>query len=404
MSQDVRNSLQNFTQSTTGFTTSLSYPLKRSFNRVGLTYSLDTSTTKVYSSFSEAFFQQLNFRSISGPDALKGVVTSKLLPSFTHNTVDNPMTPHNGKSFYAGGEIAGIGGNVAFLRPIVEWKQFIPMKGFRPVRSNEGRNTLGYRIQAQFVTGYGGHVAPPWDRYFIGGENDLRGFDIRGISPIAFFVERVDFPLRNPDGTLVPRNPGASVACTETALANCVTVPIPVQRLIYPGGDTSVTANVEYRIPLVGPVTLAPFVDFGFDGIARPSQLQLNQGQLDLLNQSQFGCPALDSSFTCVGGIPQSFGKDLHIVGASNWQPRMSTGLELQVIMPVVNAPFRVYYAFNPLRLNTSTDTPFSITRNMFPAGGAGGYSYQQALGLYGAGYKLKEPSTTFRVTVSTTF
>ncbi len=408
LSQDVLNSLQNFTQSTTGFTTSISYPLRRSFKRVGLVYSLDTSTTKVYSTFSQEFFQELNFRSISGPDALKGVVTSKLLPSFTFNTVDSPMTPHSGKSFYLGGEIAGAGGSVSFVEPIVEWKQYIPMKGFKPVRPNEGRNTLAYRIQAEFLSGYGGHVAPPWERLFVGGENDLRGFDVRGISPIAYFVDRVDFPLRNPDGTLVPRNPGASVACAQlsngTVTANCVTVPLPAYRLIYPGGDTSVIGNVEYRIPLVGPVTLVPFMDLGFDAILRPSQLQLNQGQLDLLNQSQFGCPALDSSFTCTGSFSQSFGKNLHVVSASNWAPRMSTGLELDVIMPVVNAPFRVYYAYNPLRLNSSATTPSSITRDMFPAGGAGDFSYQQAVSLYGSDYNLKEPKKTFRVTVSTTF
>jgi outer membrane protein insertion porin family len=404
VSQDILQSLQNFTQSSTGFTTSLSYPLKRSFKRVGLTYALDTSTTKVYSQFSQAFFQELNFRNISGPDALKGVVTSKLLPSFTHNTVDHPMTPHSGKSFYLGGEIAGIGGNVSFFRPIIEWKHFIPMRGLKPARPGEARNTLGYRIQATFLSGYGGRVAPPWERSFVGGENDLRGFDIRGVSPIAFFVERVDFPLRNPDGTLVPRNPGASVACTETNLANCITVPLPVHRLIFPGGDTSVIANVEYRIPLVGPVTLAPFLDFGFNGIARASQLQINQAQLELLNSTQFGCPRLDNSFSCVGGISQPFGRELQIVSSSNWKPRMSTGLELQVIMPIVNAPFRVYYAFNPLRLNSFSGTPFSVTRDMFPAGGAGDYSFRQALSLYGSDYRFKEPNKTFRITVSTTF
>ena len=31
---------------------------------------------------------------------------------------------------------------------------------------------------------------------------------------------------------------------------------------------------------------------------------------------------------------------------------RMSTGLELQVLLPVVNAPFRVYWAYNPLRVH----------------------------------------------------
>ena len=32
-------------------------------------------------------------------------------------------------------------------------------------------------------------------------------------------------------------------------------------------------------------------------------------------------------------------------------KPRASTGLELQVLLPVVNAPFRVYFAYNPLRV-----------------------------------------------------
>ena len=36
--------LQNYTQSSTGFTASLSYPLHRSLKRVGLTYSFDNSS------------------------------------------------------------------------------------------------------------------------------------------------------------------------------------------------------------------------------------------------------------------------------------------------------------------------------------------------------------------------
>ena len=36
--------LQNFTQTSTGFTTSFSYPIKRSFKRVGITYSFDDSS------------------------------------------------------------------------------------------------------------------------------------------------------------------------------------------------------------------------------------------------------------------------------------------------------------------------------------------------------------------------
>jgi outer membrane protein insertion porin family len=70
----------------------------------------------------------------------------------------------------------------------------------------------------------------------------------------------------------------------------------------------------------------------------------------------------------------------------------------------VINAPFRIYYAYNPLRLDTTTSTPTPITRGMFPVGAAGDYTFQQALGLYGPSYLLREPRKTFRFTVATTF
>jgi outer membrane protein insertion porin family len=40
----------------------------------------------------------------------------------------------------------------------------------------------------------------------------------------------------------------------------------------------------------------------------------------------------------------------------------------------------------------------------MFPAGGAGDYSYAEAEQLYNGLYVLREPSKTFRLTVATTF
>ena len=77
------------------------------------------------------------------------------------------------------------------------------------------------------------------------------------------------------------------------------------------------------------------------------------------------------------------------------------------MILPIVNAPFRIYYAYNPLLLNTNTEAITglnSISRNMFPAGGAGDYSFALAKQLYQTNYALREPRKTFRFTVSTTF
>jgi outer membrane protein insertion porin family len=72
--------------------------------------------------------------------------------------------------------------------------------------------------------------------------------------------------------------------------------------------------------------------------------------------------------------------------------------------VPIINAPFRIYYAYNPLRLHENFFAQDLITRSMFPAGGAGDFSYAQAQQAYGSQYQLIEPAKTFRLAVSTTF
>jgi outer membrane protein insertion porin family len=388
--QNFLQSLQNYSQTTTGFTLGLSYPLHRSFKRVGLTYSLDNTTITTFTQASQQLFQDLAFRGISGPNALQGMITSKLVPSFSENTIDNPTHPHKGHSFYVASDISGLGGNVKMIRPIVEYKRWYPV--------NKGRNSIGYRIQGSFITGYGGVVAPPFQRFYLGGDTDLRGFDIRAVSPIAFLTTNVNIGLTNPDGTPVPVDP-------NNARRGNVTIPLPVQTLVYPGGDTSIVTNLEYRIPIAGPVTFAPFVDTGWNMAVRQSELRLAQQQLDTLNSTPFGCAGIDPlTFTCSGAKTFSFNKDVVPISATNYLTRMSTGLELQVILPIVNAPFRIYYAYNPLRLDTLASPKSYITRDLFPPGAAGDYTFQQAQALYGSQYQLREPRKTFRFTVATTF
>jgi len=414
----VLQSLQNFSQSTTGFTVSASYPLHRSFKRIGLTYSLDRSSLTVFSNYSRLYFEELNFSSVSGPNALNGIFTSKVIPSFSFNTIDNPQHPHSGHSFFASASIAGLGGSVNLIEPVVEWKQFIPMKGLHPKLKDKfaGKQALGYRIQASFLSGFGGHVAPPFLRFYMGGDTDLRGFDVRSVSPVAYFVQTVTTTVTNPDGTAVPIDPN------NPNNHNSYQVTIPARTIIFPGGDTSFVGNLEYRIPIAGPVTLAPFADIGMNMSLRPSQLQINDEQYQGLVNGNFGCPsvaydptnplAFSGGFVCTGtpgtgivpGSSFKFQRNLQIVPGTNYVPRMSTGLELQVIMPIVNAPFRIYYAYNPLRLDTTTTTPTSFTRAMFPPGQAGDYSFLQANSNYGTNWLFREPRKTFRFTVSTTF
>ena len=169
----------------------------------------------------------------------------------------------------------------------------------------------------------------------------------------------------------------------------------------------SLHGNLEYRITIAGPVAIAPFVDMGVDPILRTSQLQINPVQFNTLQNTLFGCPVLSSAGSCEGGQKldaATLSPNLRPVPNTNWVPRMSTGIELQTMLPIVNAPFRIYYAYNALRLDGSATPNVPITRDMFPAGAAGLYTYQDKISTLGSTFRLLEPRKTFRFSVATTF
>jgi outer membrane protein insertion porin family len=382
----------------------LSYPLRRSFKRLGITYSFDRSSLLALSSASKNLFEFLAFRGISGPNALNGIITSKIFPNFSTNTIDSPISPHHGQQFTVGAELAGLGGTVRSIRPIVQYKKFIPVQN--------RRNAIGFNFQGSFISGFGGLVAPPFQRAYMGGENDLRGFDIRSVSPVAFLPSVGSITLTNRDGTPVLRDP-------QNPRAGNVTIPIPIDQITFPGGDLSLVANLEYRITIYGPVALAPFMDIGIDPIVRKSQLQIASQQYQGVIGTAFGCPQLlqtAGANTCSLGstLSPAPSQDLQVLGSTNWTPRMSTGLELQMFLPVINAPFRIYWAYNPLRLDSQANPPIPITPGMFPQvcnpktgcqlTAAGAYTYNLARLTYSPSFLLREPRKTFRFTVATTF
>jgi outer membrane protein insertion porin family len=398
VSQAELQSLQNYTQNSKGFTVNASYPLPRRYGlgkRVGITYSYDVSSLVALTTASKNLFSFLAFSGISGPNALNGIVTSKVFVEYDKNSLDAALYPHGGTKYFAGMNVAGLGGTVKTLQPVFDIQHWIPLQN--------RRNTVGFHFQGSLISGYGGLVAPPFQRFYMGGENDIRGFDIRSISPVAFLPTANSITLRNPDGTAVPSNPGNPSSPPYT-------VRVPVDQITFPGGDLSLVSNAEYRITIVGPVAIAPFFDLGFDPILRPSQLRIASAQLASINDVPFGCPFIDpTSGQCLGGRSIQFSQQLAVLGASNWQPRASTGLELQMFLPVVNAPFRIYWAYNPLRLDQISQAPVPITRDMFPPCpgplcGAGDYTYQLSKNTFSPQYLLREPRKTFRFTVGTTF
>jgi outer membrane protein insertion porin family len=393
----VTSLTQNYNQSVTGFTVSGRFPIRHTFKNVGITYSLNRSSVTAFSQASQNLFQTLAFRSgIQGGNSLQGIVNSMISLSYAWNRLDSTYMPRTGSSFSAALQLAGLWGNVRYFQPVVEYKQFKPIKWFS--FNPEGRNVLGWRVQANYIHGISGDVAPPFNRFYAGGESDIRGFDIRTATPYGFVPTRVLFNLTNPDGTCVPRDP------TNPQTNQCVQVPIPVYGIGPIGGDTQITGNIEYRIPLVGrTAALEFFNDFGMDMATSSGQLKQSPQGFDSLNAPLYGCPNYVNG-ACVGGQRIQFDRFIRPISGTNYVPRDSIGAQISVMMPIINAPFRIYYAYNPLRLYDSITGQNLITRSMFPAGGAGDYSYAQATQLYGSIYQLREPNKTFRLTVSTTF
>lgn len=372
---------QNFQQNSSGFTVFASYPLRRSFARVGLTYSYSVSSLQAFSEASQNYFEALSFRGIAGPNALSGITQSQIMPTYLYNTMNHPYDPTRGKYIYAAIGFSGsvLGGNVNSIRPVVEAKYFRPIAKKRAERPH----VLALRFLGSMITGFGGRVPPPYSRFYVGGEEDIRGFYIRSISPISFYptiaqvcnkdATGTPIPALNADGTVI-----AGVCGSYTRY--------PVNTVIYPGGDTELVANAEYRIPIAGPVTLSYFVDVGTAFAWRNSQLKVQQSALESIRQ-QFPWFPLPT--------------ELKPIGLTNFRPRGSTGLEVQVVLPIVNAPFRVFWGYNFLRVNDTVIPPQDYPpESLFPNHA----TYEDAIRLGFSGFRLADRRSRVGFTVARTF
>src|SRR5260221_1141542 len=172
--------VQNYNQNSTGFTLFASYPVKKlSFTRLGVTYGYTRTSITTFNDASKFLFEDLQFRSISGPSALQGIVTSTITPTITYNTIDNPTNEHSGKSiFYSLGFTGGpLGGNVNTITNVFDWKYFHPIQ--------KRRNFIGFHASADYMTGFRVKVVTPYSHLYMGGVNSIRGFSLRSNHLVA---------------------------------------------------------------------------------------------------------------------------------------------------------------------------------------------------------------------------
>ena len=247
------SNLLNYIQNSHGFNVSASYPLRRSFSRIGITYGYDISTTKTETAAGAGLLHLHQFqRSIRAQLADRSAHQHD--HAFLHVQHGEPPDQPDG-------------------RP--EHVHFDGFRGQHPGRQREhdepgdGREILprqsaapqprpGVPSDDQHITGYGGKYVPPYSRRFMGGEQDIRGFEIWGITPVAFIPSSATVNVLNADGTARTQKVVSGGGITTAT----VTMQIPSYQLITPGGDFQTVFNFEYRIPIVpNVVTLAPFFD-----------------------------------------------------------------------------------------------------------------------------------------------
>ncbi len=183
---------------------------------------------------------------------------SRITPSFVYNTVDNPYSPRAGMRHTLSFQMTGgpLGGTISYYRPSLETVFYLPVGK---------KMALGLRGEAAWIKPFGNaeDVLPYYNRYFVGGETEVRGYPIRFIGPLD--------------------SQGRAI-----------------------GGNKLLLLNAEYYFDVYGPLRMLLFVDAG-----------------------------------------QAFFEDERM---KLGELRTSYGAELRFIMPVLNVPFRLIYAFNPNR------------------------------------------------------
>lgn len=207
-------SFTGFTQESTGASVTSGFAVGR-FTRMFLSYGYEvikieglTSGTQTTTPGQGPIFNPFVFSSANNR------TESRLSPSFVHNTTDSPFAPHSGVKYTGTFTFTGgpLGGSVNYVRPSLEAIWYIP---------HTRRTALGLRADGAMIIPFGDtNVLPYYQRYFLGGETQIRGYRYRSVGPID---------------------------SSGRAL----------------GGNKYVVFNAEYYVDVVGPLRFLLFFDAG---------------------------------------------------------------------------------------------------------------------------------------------
>ncbi len=256
------------------------------FSRIGASYQFSTSTVK-----DPAVNQGStcgtggNSTTSTNPKFIPviycqpNIITSRGTVSFAYDTRNASIDPTSGKEISFQVALAGLGGDVRTYQPTLSYTQFRPMRN----KKSEHPDVFGFRILAGTVGSFATSAkvrnsnslafvdgVPIFERFFLGDEYTIRGYNVRSISPFApletFVTSKNVVVAANPSGTpdVIVGLPATATAVgtftgiTGTNVARISNSFTPI------GADTQLLGNFEYRIPVIGnTVQLAAFADIG---------------------------------------------------------------------------------------------------------------------------------------------
>jgi outer membrane protein insertion porin family len=205
--------------------TDVRYPFL--YDRKGEGFSLSTST-RFWRYFGASLFYSFERVEISNVNEALGFdnnpfyqyyygegkrTISSISPTFYYSSVDSPIFPSRGTKYlfnyrYSGGFL---GGDVDMHKTKFQFVKFIPVGK---------RHVFGMQFVHQAIFTFGNRGVPLYEKFFLGGEQSIRGYDIYRIGP------------RNDTGSVI-------------------------------GGSKAFYANFEYQIPLNQQFSFILFYDIG---------------------------------------------------------------------------------------------------------------------------------------------
>ncbi len=174
---------------------------------------------------------------------------SSITPQLYYSTVDSPLTPSRGTLYSASLKYAGtfLGGDIDLIKPDFEFAHYQPLMA---------KHTFGVHAAYSFIKSINGSSVPYWEKFYLGGERSIRGYEVYTIGP------------RTAAGTLY-------------------------------GGVKALYFNAEYIIPVGGPLYGIFFYDIG-NALAAGQNFKIKDMYSSLGFEARVFIPALRVPFRLI--------------------------------------------------------------------------------------------------------